>query len=444
MERDALKTAVESRLGARQLLWVGLRGDDAEPLSDLEQFAGSFSLIGRYVRRRDVVSESYEQFSGARVDPETWDIDDHLNDEPVVAFRHALLRALSRESAILPYRPSALLSAISFSQRERVACLGLFPSLQSAFEHKPWVESSIAALGDVPYVPWTYIADEDQMLARSFFGDGTVVLRRSRTSGGEGIVHVRDPDDVRSNWPRGADAFASISRFIDDAIPVNVGATVWRDGVTVHHASVQLIGIPGLVSREFGYCGNDFARAKDLGAEVLDQIEESTTRIGDWLRSYGFRGSFGVDFLVADGRPLFLEVNPRFQGSTHASARLDIEQGLPDLMLEHLAAWLDLDRPAAPPLRDRVAAASDFSHVVFHRIADEPDVLDITPLVRSIRELPGRNGTELVLPSEIECAPGAAMLRWTTWQTVTRSGYELLDPFNHLSAVLGAERQEHP
>ena len=315
---------VSAALANRRLVWAGIRGDDAEPLGDLPQFEASYTIINPYSRRLSVDGAAYEDLTGVRVDLETWDIDDHLGAVETATFRRAMLQALSVPSALLPYRPSSFLSAIYFARRDRCLNLGLFGGHQSAFEHKPWVETSIAGLG-VPTIPWTYVADEEQLRTEELLRQGPVMLRRSRTSGGEGIVRVDDAEQVRAQWPRVAEAFVSVAPFLEGGPPVNVGATAWHDGVTVHYPSIQLIGIPDCVTRPFGYCGNDFGLAKQLDRRVLDQIESSTTAIGNWLRSYGYRGTFGVDFLVHDGVPLFTEINPRFQGSTHASCQLAID-----------------------------------------------------------------------------------------------------------------------
>ena len=154
-----------------------------------------------------------------------------------------------------------------------------------------------------------------------------------------------------------AEAFVSVAPFLSDAVPVNVGATAWHDGVTVHYPSVQLIGIPECVTRRFGYCGNDFGLAKDLDRAILDQIESATVTIGNWLRSYGYRGTFGVDFLVHDGVLLFTEINPRFQGSTHASCKLAIDAGESCLMLEHLAAIMGMPAPRQRPVAELASEA---------------------------------------------------------------------------------------
>ncbi|HZM55074.1 MAG TPA: ATP-grasp domain-containing protein, partial [Acidimicrobiales bacterium] len=313
-------------------------------MTDLPQLQASFSIINSYKRRSSVESVAYEDLTGVRVDLETWDIDEHLRSEATAEFRRGMLRVLAHPSALLPYRPSRFLSAVWFARRDRCLNLGLFGAHQNAFEHKPWVETAVSELG-LPQIPWTYIADEEQLRARDLLAQGPVMLRRSRTSGGEGIVRVETNQDLLAQWPHIDEAFVSVAPFLDGGLPVNVGATVWHDGVSVHHPSVQLIGIPNCVTRPFGYCGNDFGLARELPAEIVEQIEVSTIRIGRWMAQFGYLGTFGVDYLVHNGKALFTEINARFQGSTHASCRLSIEANESCLMLEHVAALLRMDAP---------------------------------------------------------------------------------------------------
>lgn len=440
MDRKQLVRNIENEVGDRRLIWVGLRGDDAEPLSDLAQFHSAFSLFSAYDKRIGVKSRAYEDISGVRVDPETWDIDDHLSDEATRVFRHDLLRALTAESLVVPYRPSQFLSAILFARSTRCRPLGVFGALQSALEHKPWVETAVSRLA-LPRVPWKYIADEEQVTATSMFRDGPLMLRRSRTSGGEGLTRVDNVDELMAQWPKIDEAFVSVAPFIDGGIPVNVGAVVWADGVTAHHASLQLIGIPNLVTRPFGYCGNDFGAARDLPVEVIDEIDLAVQKVGTWLGAHGFRGAFGIDFLVHNGHALFLEVNPRFQGSTHASALLDAEAGESCLVLEHVAAWLDLPAPRSRSLREIVQSTPDLSHLVVHWPGPS-SLLDTAPLVAAVRAQTSTTRVELAPASSIRCDPGSAVLRWTLRQRVTTNGYQLLPELDGLDARLVVEREE--
>jgi hypothetical protein len=428
MNRAALLRDVSAALGSRRLVWAGIRGDDAEPLGDLPQFEAAYTIINAYAKRLSVDSMAYEDLTGIRVDLETWDIDAHLDASESAKFRRAMLQALSVPSALLPYRPSSFLSAIWFARRDRCLNLGLFGGHQAAFEHKPWVETSIARLG-VRTIPWVYIADEEQLRTEDMLRHGPLILRRSRTSGGEGIVRVDDARQARLQWPHVAEAFVSVAPYLEGGVPVNVGATAWRDGVTVHYPSVQLIGIPHCVTRPFGYCGNDYGLARNLDGRVLDQIESSTTAIGNWLRSYGYRGTFGVDFLVHNDVPLFTEINPRFQGSTHASCQLAIDAGESCLMLEHLAAILDMAAPPQRPVRELAAEAPPLAHFVVHWIGEEGQRLDPSPLVRLIRGAGKSVRAEVLTRPGLVTSRDAAVARFVCRESVTRTGFELIEPF---------------
>lgn len=432
--RSRLLAEVASALGRRALVYAGIRGEDVEPIADLPNLEASFCIIGAYKHRASVESLAYEDLTGVRVDLETWDIDDHLHADETVAFRRALLVSLDRDSALLPYRPSRFLSSLAFARHDRCLDLGMFGAHQSAFEHKPWVETSLAAAG-VPCIPWQYIADEEQPGAASLFASGPVVLRRSRTSGGEGIVRVDDPDALSAHWPHVEEAFVSVAPFLDNSIAVNVGATVWADAVSVHHPSVQLIGIDGCTTREFGFCGNDFAAIKDLDPSHLDDIQRYTMTIGDWLRSFGYLGAFGVDYIIHDGHVLFTEVNPRFQGSTHASARLSIEIDEPCLMLEHLAARLHLAPPPPRRITDLVGDMPDLAHLAIHWTGGDPAHLDPRSLLDEFAKRRSHLASEVATRPDLLTDPEALVIRLTARERITESGGELTRPWHDAIAA---------
>jgi hypothetical protein len=186
-----------------------------------------------------------------------------------------------------------------------------------------------------------------------------------------------------------------------------------------------LIGIESCVTRPFGYCGNDFGRARELPRLAIEQIEESTKAIGRWLRGNGYVGAFGVDYLVKDGVPLFTEVNPRFQGSTHASCRLSIENGEACLMLEHLAAWLRVEKPASEPLWDRVRAVQDLSNLVVHWTGDVSATVNATELHASLAQTEGQVHSDSVVPARILSDPGSIVARFGVRKSITETGYDL-------------------
>ncbi|MBK6489615.1 MAG: ATP-grasp domain-containing protein [Gemmatimonadetes bacterium] len=133
-----------------------------------------------------------------------------------------------------------------------------------------------------------------------------------------------------------------------------------------------MIGIKQCTTRRFGYCGNDFAAAKNLTDPVLDELEKLGMQVGRWLSRNGYLGAFGIDALCHDGLVYLTEVNPRFQGSSRVTAELDAALGLSDIFLHHAASFLGLSPPPQQPLRELTRATPARAHVVCHNLLSVP------------------------------------------------------------------------
>jgi hypothetical protein len=426
--RRRLIGEIERELGARRLIWFGTRAEDAESLADIPQFAASYSLLAPMTSRSSVDSVSLEQFDGMRRDLDTFDLDTNLQSEAVTRLRDAMLYAFSHPCAVVAYRPSLFLSALGFARQDRCNYLGMFKGHQDAFEHKPWLESLITKLG-IPAIHWRYVPDRELLDARRMFDSGPIMLRRSRTTGGVGLQRVDEPDHLEQAWPVEAEAFVSVSQYIPNGVPLNVGAVVWADEVTVHRASIQLIGIEKCTTRPFGYCGNDFASASDLDPTILDEIEKSTIRIGVLLRSLGYLGAFGVDFLLKNGVPLFTEVNPRFQGSTHVSSFLSVERDETCIVSEHIAAFLRLEPPISRSLRELMADNVDMSSLVIHNVSGGDQSIDPSDLTTRFRHLRSFIRADVLTNASLQTEPNATIARIAVRSRVTETGFELRAEF---------------
>jgi hypothetical protein len=413
---------IAAALGDRELIWFGIRGEDAAGLMALPQFTSSFSITAPLRAAKLAVSESLEEATARRVDLDTYDID--LDRSPsVLGFRRRLLARSNRPSAITTYRPSHFLSAVHFASFATTSHLGLFKDRQTAFEHKPWVETELRRAG-VRTLPWRYFADESRDQVKRALDSGPQVLRASRSSGGEGIELVDSWEAVDQKWPFRNDHLVSVTPFLPDAIPLNVGAVVFRDGsIAVHPASIQLIGIPTCTSRRFGYCGNDFGVARALTSKHLHELDRVTRLTGAWLASCGYVGAFGADFLL-DGDDMYLtEVNARMQGSTALSAELAERIDHPGILLDHLAAFLGLDPGRRMSVTDWTQEAAAVGQVVTHNTSE-------TGLTRHAGTLPTRPGgrirLDLVPSRDIMVLPGAVLFRLVHEGPVTSTGYDLV------------------
>jgi len=421
MTRRELVRRVQARLGKRKLVWFGTRGEDVQALLDLPQFSEVFSLIAPFGSVSMKVDVCLEQLSGRRLDLDTYDIDQDKSAE-ARELRRTLFRSLGEPAVVVPYRPLAFLSSVQYPRSEYIEYLGLFHERQAPFEHKPWVESELKRLG-VPVVPWRYFTDDDRMrVQEQVDAIGAVVLRTNRSDGGVGLKLVRTAEELVEAWQPLPDGFLAAAPFLTPHTPLNINVCVFFDGsVTLHTPSLQLLGISGCTGRSFGYCGNDFgAVLEQIEPRHLDDLEEITVRAGQWLADKGYLGAFGVDAMVHDGSVYLVEINPRFQGSSALSAKIDCEQDRPDIFLCHLAAFLGISLGWQPSLRDIVGAQPRFAQIICHNAAD-------TPL--HSRWGAGMTHDEftysLVPPRTVTVDPEAILFRAWTHRPVTQNGFSV-------------------
>ena len=113
--------------------------------------------------------------------------------------------------------------------------------------------------------------------------------------------------------------------------------------------SIQLTGIAECSASESAYCGNDYTGACSLDRDIIRQVDETVKKTGRWMARSGYRGIFGMDFLVKDGKVYPVEINPRFQNSTSLFNSLQAAKGHGwYLFVLHIAEMLrDEDRRAA-------------------------------------------------------------------------------------------------
>jgi predicted ATP-grasp superfamily ATP-dependent carboligase len=105
----------------------------------------------------------------------------------------------------------------------------------------------------------------------------------------------------------------------------------------------QLVGEPWLHAAPFHYCGSvgPLPLAPDLrhGLELLGDV---------LVRGCGLRGLFGVDFILRDGAPWTVEVNPRYTASVEV---LEHGTGVPALALHRRVFDAEAPEPSRAPTR---------------------------------------------------------------------------------------------
>lgn len=167
------------------------------------------------------------------------------------------------------------------------------------------------------------------------FPKGSVV-QRGISSGGEGTFVVLPKSDLPSALDDPNEALL-VSRHHAHNIPVNVHAVIYEQAVVVLPASTQLIEAR---DGKLLYCGCDFVSFGDLSAKVQEDLYRQTRQLCESIQRTGYRGVLGLDAMLVDNKILFLEMNARFQASSHALNHALKEAGFPTLQQLHREAFL--------------------------------------------------------------------------------------------------------
>ncbi len=103
----------------------------------------------------------------------------------------------------------------------------------------------------------------------------------------------------------------------------------------------ELTGFPALTPFRGGWCGDELA-GDALSPDLRLQARRGTEALGRRLAQAGYRGYFGLDFLLDrdTGRLYLGEMNPRITGATPLTSQAALDAGELPLFLYHLLEWL--------------------------------------------------------------------------------------------------------
>lgn len=123
-----------------------------------------------------------------------------------------------------------------------------------------------------------------------------------------------------------------------------VNACITKIGVTVGGLSEQITGISELTSSKGGTVGNDFSQ-RHLNDSLRTEIISKTMEFGEILRCEGYRGIFGLDFIIEENSyDIYLvEANIRQVASCSYVSYLQRLNKTVPIMLWHILELLDFD-----------------------------------------------------------------------------------------------------
>ncbi len=211
--------------------------------------------------------------------------------------------------------------------------VGTPPQAVEQFKHKARLFEALDEL-QLPRLAgrWYRLRNRSYEELSSEFGSD-IVVQQPLGAAGSATVLVRSQADLGRLDDRFFNDDVWVAPYLGE-FSFNINAAVINDLVCVGFPSVQLTGHPELGAPWGGYCGNDYTAATQIDTAIIADVQQQTERMGVWLRSRGFEGVYGLDFVMnpADARAYAVDLNPRWQGSTALSVEAELSAGRLPLM----------------------------------------------------------------------------------------------------------------
>jgi len=212
------------------------------------------------------------------------------------------------------------------------------------------------------------------------------VIQHPTKGGGKGTFFINNYDDftkaikkLHQKWDPEQEKKTTppteviISHFIQGPSP-SMTVCVTKHGILTTNLQYQILDIPQLYSPKKGsglFCGHDWTSSR-FPEDISQQAYEAAEKIGQYFKKQGYRGIFGLDFILEQKtKRLYLtECNPRLVGSYPTLNMAQLLNEEPPLLAFHALEFLN---PA---------------HLPFYEI-------DITSINRIIRQ--DKIGAQMIL-----------------------------------------------
>ena len=141
------------------------------------------------------------------------------------------------------------------------------------------------------------------------------------------------------------DELYSVSAYERENIPYNIHCLIGKNQIEILPPSQQELEIIDKLE----YIGSNYDII--VPTEIKNKIVEYSYNICRKLQSLSYLGVLGIDYIYANNQLYFIEINPRFQGSTREIDKLLIKSNLPSIFEYNYNLFLGKEMPTTKKIK---------------------------------------------------------------------------------------------
>lgn len=305
------------------IYWVGPRQSDIEGIQD--RFVGSITVYGDNTNGNTAYCKTYNCRINHNIDS--------FDCNRFFQYKLGEICRIDPDAKFLFYNFSY---AYQFNENIKKHIIGLnsfeiLDKLSDKIRCRMFLKNVVAT---VPFVTLKGHECSYNNICNYFLGSTEYVLQKKYSSGGEGTRIINNLSDF-SDYINTSDEYL-LSPYFRNALPLNVHIAIVENRVIVFPPSIQIITES---HSHLLYHGADFICVEFLSKEMIQNIEDTSMKIGEFLCKKGYKGVLGIDFLIDHQTIYFTEINPRFQASSQLLNRGLLESNQSSLFDIHMQAF---------------------------------------------------------------------------------------------------------
>lgn len=172
-----------------------------------------------------------------------------------------------------------------------------------------------------------------------------LVIQFSHGWAGKTTFFIQNEAEFKSLTQKYPFTNVKVTKYIEGFTVLN-NACIYKDQILISPPAIQISNIEKLQEGRAVTCGRQWP-VKFISEKEIGIIETITSKVGLLMKETGFKGYFGLDFLVGKGNEIYLsEDNARFTASAPFYTKLELGLGYIPLFAYHLFSFLEKDMDA--------------------------------------------------------------------------------------------------
>lgn len=278
------------------------------------EYSNFFDLSITLFGNNSETNKSYE----SSLTFEYWNPDNMLKE---ITIYNKILCNIKEKAELIAHDP-LLISKCTLPNNLSLVCLNDLALLEILNDK---ISTHNLMKNSVPMLDYTIIKGKEFNYKELSPKNNEIIIQHPKGSGGSKTFFCNKKNNEIIKSLLLPEDYYSISEYYKDNIPYNIHCLIGKKQIEILPPSIQKLEIIDKIE----YVDSDYII--QIPMTIKNKLIQYSYNICEKLQNLGYLGILGIDYIYTDNELFFIEINPRFQGSTKKLDQLLKESKLPSI-----------------------------------------------------------------------------------------------------------------